>query len=89
MIPRLLAAHTRVYTELPPYQQAGRVEYALYAAEDGLRLVVQEQSGRHWTCVCQLEDMPPGRACNLLQYLYENAVAVQNVRDVVKDLRGI
>ena len=90
MVPQLLAAYTRTYTELPPYQRAGRVEYTLYRMNDSaLQLVVQEQEGRRWTCICDLADMPPGRACDLLRFLYENAVAVQNVGDVVKDLCGL
>lgn len=90
MGPMILAAYTRHYSEIPAIQRAGTVEYLLCKmGEDDLRLVVRAAGARRRAAVCELTGMDAQYACGVLQYLYENAVPVEHVRDVVQDLRPL
>lgn len=87
MEPVVLAAYTRHYTQLPLLQSAACVEYALY--EDGGQLYIKAaRNGGQALAVCPLPGAAPAYARDLLRYLYENAVAVEHIRDVIADLRA-
>lgn len=87
MEPKILASYTRQYSEIPSIQRASRVEYTLCRTGKEMRLVVRVLGARKRAAVCELPGMDAAYACGVLQYLYENAVKVEHVRDVIQDLR--
>lgn len=85
-----MAVYTRRYSELPPFQRAGYTEYALLRQQEGtLRLVVRARRGNAGpvrAAQCELVDVDTATARCLLCFLYENAVSVENVCDILQDI---
>lgn len=85
-----MAVYTRWYSELPPFQRSGCTEYALLCQGAGvLRLVVRTRRGdeeKARIAQCELMDVDTVTARRLLRFLYENAVSVENVCDVLQDV---
>lgn len=86
MQPTLLAAYTRVYSDLPPFQSAGQTEYALYEIGGRLHVTAHAVGCTAQRSACELTGQSAAHARHLLQFLYENAVPVQHLCDVVQDL---
>ena len=85
----LLAVYTRCYSDIPPFQRPGCTEYILCRAEGVLRIIVRTQHlGEAAMRAAQFElcGADGTTARRLLLFLYENAVSVENVCDVLQDL---
>lgn len=85
----ILAVYTRCYSAIAPFQTEGCAEYILCRVGGGLRLIVQarhagEEKAR--VAQCELRGVQETTARGLLQFLYENAVSVENVCDIVQDV---
>ena len=82
-----LAHYVREYSALPGLQQADRVEYTLHRSDSMLCFSACRKSKaapvRFYTTA--LQEAP---ACRMLCYLYENAIAPEQLRDVLSDLCG-
>ncbi len=86
MDPAVIASYTRHYSKIPYLQDANRVEYTLCRTPQGLRLEVREVLGARRAAACMLPGYDPDYARGLLQFLYEHAIPVQSVCDIVQDL---
>ena len=85
----LLAVYTRCYSDIPPFQRPGCTEYALCRAEGILRVIVRTQHADEAAmraAQCELCGVDGVTARRLLLFLYENAVSVENVCDILQDL---
>ena len=82
-----LAVYQREFSELEGLQKADQVTYALQRAHNTLYFHARRRtSAQDITCgLCGLDEAFAGR---LLCYLYENAVAPEQVPDVLRDLCG-
>lgn len=80
-----LAVYRRNYSELEGLQKAEEVTYTLQRSENGLCFHARRRTDdREVSCsLCGLDEAFAGR---LLCYLYENAVAPEQLRDVLQDL---
>ena len=85
----ILAVYTRYYSEIPPLQHAGCAEYVLCRVEGTLCLLVRAQHAgeeRARAARCELCGAREDTARQVLRFLYENAVSVENICDVVQDI---
>ena len=89
MEPLILASYVRRYSEIPFLQHAVQVTYTLFETDGHLRMLVCQGGARAPAALCELPGLNAQAACGVLQYLYENAVPVEQVQDVVSDLYGI
>ena len=82
-----LATYQRDFSELEGLQKADRVTYALRRTQSALCFHARRRtSAQDITCsLCGLDEAFAGR---LLCYLYENAVAPEQVPEIVRDLCG-
>lgn len=82
-----LAIYQRDFSELEGLQKADRVTYALRRTQSALCFHARRRtSAQDITCsLCGLDEAFAGR---LLCYLYENAVAPEQVPEIVRDLCG-
>lgn len=89
MEPKLIARRLKQYSELPPFQRAQRTEYLLCEADGELCLTVRADTDPPQEARCVLKGKDRQAGCALLQLLYENAVAVNAVPDIVEDLCAV
>ena len=82
-----LAVYQREFSELEGLQKADQVTYALQRAQNILYFHARRRTtAQDITCgLCGLDEAFAGR---LLCYLYENAVAPEQIPDVLRDLCG-
>lgn len=82
-----LAVYRRDFSELEGLQKAEQVTYALQRAKDTLYFHAKRRTSKQEiSCsLCGLDEAFAGR---LLCYMYENAVAPEQVPDVLRDLCG-
>lgn len=72
---------SREYSEIPGLQHAAVVRYKLFAGQEALLFEVGE-------CRCSIEGISQAYAERLLQFLYENGIAPENVFGVLQDCCG-
>lgn len=82
-----LAAYRRAYSELAGLQQAEEVTYQLGRTADEFCFCAGRQASPQAVC-CRCRGLEEGFARRVLQYLYENAVAPEQLPDVLRDLCG-
>ncbi len=83
-----LASFTKDYSEIPGLQRAAHVEYALFGAEGRLHVRVRAVcGGKTRAALCELPGLDAGFARGVVRYLYENAVPVEHVRDILEELQ--
>lgn len=82
-----LAVYRRDFSELEGLQQAEQITYALQRAKGALCFHARRRtSAQDVSCsLCGVDEAFAGR---VLCYIYENAVAPEQVPDVVRDLCG-
>lgn len=85
---RPIASYCRRYSELAGLQHAETVTYTLHEADGTLCLRAQRAAAPRPVC-CRLHGQDAAFAARLLCFLYENAVAPEQVPDVVRDLCGV
>ena len=84
----VLLSFTKEYSDIPDLQRAARVEYALRRAGGRLQVCVRaECGGQKRAALCELPGLDVSYARGVLRYLYENAVAVEHVRDILEELQ--
>lgn len=83
-----LAVYRRDFSELEGLQKADQVTYGLRRERDALYFLAKCQTCQREVC-CSLRGMEEAFAERLLRYLYENAVAPEQVPDVLQDLCGV
>lgn len=82
-----LAVYRRDFSELEGLQKAEQVTYALQRAENALCFRAKRRTSAQ-EVTCRLRGLDEAFAGRLLCYMYENAVAPEQVPDVLKDLCG-
>lgn len=86
MDPVILAMYTRHYSEIPHLQRPFSVDYMLCRTGGALRIVVRAVGVGKRAAVCELPGADVPCACGVLRYLYENAIPVEHIRDIVEGL---
>lgn len=82
-----LAVYRRDFSELEGLQQAEQVTYALRRIKNALCFYARRRTTAQEVSCC-LHDVDEGFAGRLLCYMYENAVAPEQIPDVLRDLCG-
>ena len=80
-----LAVYRRDFSELEGLQQAEQVTYALRRGQNALCFLAKRLSSQQEVC-CKLRGLDEAFAGRLLCYMYENAVAPEQLPDVLHDL---
>ena len=82
-----LAVYRRDFSELEGLQQAEQVTYALQRVKNALCFYAKRRTTAREVSCC-LRGVDEAFAGRLLCYMYENAVAPEQVPDVLRDLCG-
>lgn len=82
-----ITVYRRSYSELEGLQHAEQVTYALHETDGTLCLCARRAAARG-PVRCKLPGADAAFAARLLCFLYENAVAPEQMPDVVRDLCG-
>lgn len=80
-----LAIYQRDFSELEGLQQADQVTYALRRGQGTLCFWAKRRTSEQEVC-CTVRDVDEAFAGRLLCYIYENAVAPEQIPDVLRDL---
>lgn len=80
-----LAVYRRDFSELEGLQKAEQVTYALRRGQNALCFLAKRRTSEGEVC-CSLPGLDEAFAGRLLCYIYENAVAPEQVPDVLRDL---
>lgn len=80
-----LAVYRRDFSELEGLQKAEQITYALRRGQNTLCFLAKRRTNAREICcnLCGLDEAYAGR---LLCYMYENAVAPEQIPDVLRDL---
>ncbi|WP_303925148.1 hypothetical protein [Subdoligranulum variabile] len=82
-----LAVYRRDFSELEGLQKAEQVTYALQRVKNALCFHAKRRTSAQ-EFSCSLQGLDEAFAGRLLCYMYENAVAPEQVPDVLRDLCG-
>lgn len=80
-----LAVYRRDFSELEGLQKAEQVTYALRRGHHVLCFLAKRRTNAQEVC-CKLRGLDEAYAGRLLRYIYENAVAPEQVPEVLRDL---
>ena len=82
-----LAVYRRDYSELQGLQKAEQITYTLQRTDGALCFKAERRTSAQGAS-CSLRGLDEAFAGRLLCYLYENAVAPEQIPDVLRDLCG-
>lgn len=84
-----VAAYTRDYSPIESLQRAHSLRYLLEQCQGQLQIrVICTQAEQSTSVVCHLQGISVGFANGLLKFLYENAVPVEQIVEVLQDICG-
>ena len=77
---------TRSFSTLGSYQLAHQITYETRQTSIGQHLSLSKESASGVSAESVLAIISPNEAEDLIRYLYENSIPIENWRDIVEDI---